>query len=151
MCSKTCLTVPTLLEMGIFQQLRSVPIMPTVTTLFCRRGTRQFPASGTAVEENFISGISKNTGRCRELKLLITIFSEVQHIRLGGKHSRVNFVGLGFTLRRFVTVSHCGLHCGEQVALRFPLRIVQEVSVEVDDVISNFGIQFHSMHRANDN
>jgi hypothetical protein len=53
------------------------------------------------------------------------------------------FVFLRLTLRRFITASHRGLHGSEQMTLRFNLRVGHEVAVEVNDVISDLGIQFH--------
>jgi hypothetical protein len=55
----------------------------------------------------------------------------------------MNFVFLRFTLRHFITVAHGGLHGSEQMTLRFSFRVSHEVAMEVDDVIGDFGIQFH--------
>ena len=95
------------------------------------------------VEQYFVRRVSKDSGRCRKLEPLIAVSSEVQHVRIIRKHSRMQFVFLRFTLRRFITASHGGLHGGEQVSLRFNLRVGHEVTVEVNDVINDFGIQFH--------
>ena len=47
---------------------------------------------------------------------------------------------LRFTLCRFINASHRGLQGSEQMTLRFNLRLGHEVAVEVNDVMSDFGI-----------
>jgi hypothetical protein len=127
----------------MLRQRRSMPIMSTVAALLRRGGPREFAASGTVVEQNLVSRVSEDSGCCRELEPLIAVSCEAQHVRFIRKHSRMNFVFLRFTLCRFITASHRGLQGSEQMTLRFNLRVSHEVAVEVNDVMSDFGIQFH--------
>jgi hypothetical protein len=55
----------------------------------------------------------------------------------------MNFVFLRFSLCRFITASHRGLQGSEQMTLRLNLHLGHQVAVEVNDVMSDFGIQFH--------
>jgi hypothetical protein len=130
--------------MATLQQLRSMPIMPTVAALLRGGGSRQSAAGGTVVEEYLVRRISKDSGRCSQLKLFIAVSSEAQHLRFVAEHSGMDFVFLRFTLRRFVTGSLHGLHRRAQMTLRFVLHLGHEVSVETNDIVGDLGIQFHS-------
>jgi hypothetical protein len=129
---------------AIFRQLRSMPIMPTVAALLRGGGSRQFAAGGAVVEKHLVCRISKDSGRCSQLKRFIAVPSEAQHVRFVAEHSGVDFVFLRFTLRRFVTGPLHGLHRSEQMTLRFALHLGHEVCVETNDIVGDLGIQFHS-------
>jgi hypothetical protein len=128
---------------AIFQQLHSMPIMPTEAALLRGRGSRQFAAAGAVVEKYFVHRISKDSGRCSQLKLFIAAPSEAQHVRFVAEHSGMDFMFLRFTLRRFVTGPLRGPHRSEQMTLRFALHLSHEVAVETKDIVGDLGIQFH--------
>jgi hypothetical protein len=107
--------------------------MSTVAALLRSGGPRWFAASGTVVEQYFVSRVFNDSGCCRELESLIAFSREAQHVR-HQKAFGMNFVLLRFTLCRFITAPHRGLQGSEQMTLRFNFRGGHEVAVEVNDV-----------------
>ena len=125
------------------QLVLAVPVMRAEAALTSCRRSRQSPAFGATIEENFVSVVIENTSRCSFNKGFISCAREVQHLSVIGEETGMNCGFSRFSLRLHIAFAHCGLHDCEQVPLCALLNRSHEAGVPSDDVVSNIAFAFH--------